>query len=177
MQLIPYLLIAPLAAAFLIPVLGKKMKNSPDILALIASLALTVLSYILAGSVITHKVFVYKAKSKGDVVKGEIMAADASIAKILLKKQGIEPISIKAKNQAGSSAGGRVNAQDITKVNNTLPVVVRRYLYPSVNGKVTVEVNAIGCLSVLYRAYCAQSRCCTCARKYQAGAVVSWAIV
>ena len=35
MRLIPYLLVVPLAAAFLIPVLGKKMKNSPDILALI----------------------------------------------------------------------------------------------------------------------------------------------
>ena len=67
-----------------------------------------------------NKVFVYKAKSKGDVVKGEIMAADASIAKILLKKQGIEPISIKAKNQAGSSAGGRVNAQDISLLSRQL---------------------------------------------------------
>lgn len=67
-----------------------------------------------------NKVFVYKAKSKGEVVKGEIMAADASIAKILLKKQGIEPISIKAKNQAGSSAGGRVNAQDISLLSRQL---------------------------------------------------------
>ena len=60
MRLIPYLLVVPLAAAFLIPVLGKKMKNSPDILALIASFALVVLSYILAGAVISHKILVYK---------------------------------------------------------------------------------------------------------------------
>ena len=67
-----------------------------------------------------NKVFVYKTKSKGEVVKGEIMAADASIAKILLKKQGIEPISIKAKSQTASSAGGSVNAQDIALLSRQL---------------------------------------------------------
>ncbi|MDO8525233.1 MAG: proton-conducting transporter membrane subunit [Candidatus Omnitrophota bacterium] len=61
MQLIPYLLLIPLAAAFLIPVVGKKMKNSSEALALIASFALAIFSYMLAGAVITHKVLVYKA--------------------------------------------------------------------------------------------------------------------
>lgn len=67
------------------------------------------------------KVFSYKAKSKtGNIVTGEIMAADASFAKILLKKQGIEPISIKAKGGSSSESGGGVNAKDIALLSRQL---------------------------------------------------------
>ena len=82
MRLIPYLLVVPLAAAFLIPVLGKKMKNSPDILALFASFALAVLSYILAGAVISHKVLVYKVGNWMPPF-GIILVADSLSAFIL----------------------------------------------------------------------------------------------
>ena len=60
MQIIPYLLVVPLASAFLIPVTGKRMKGSPAILAAAASFLLAVLSYIIAAAVITHKILVYK---------------------------------------------------------------------------------------------------------------------
>ena len=60
MHLIPYLLILPLAAAFFIPVAGKKVKNSPEILALIASVSCALLSYLVAAAVCAHKIIVYK---------------------------------------------------------------------------------------------------------------------
>ena len=60
MRLIPYLLVIPLAAAFLIPAAEKKSKNSPEILALIASISLAFVSYIVAAFVVTHKIAVYK---------------------------------------------------------------------------------------------------------------------
>ena len=60
MQLIPYLLAVPLAAAFLILVVEKKMKNSSDALALVASFSLVVLSYIIAAAVMTNKILVCK---------------------------------------------------------------------------------------------------------------------
>ena len=60
MQLIPYILIVPLAAAFLILLVGKRVRWSSDILAVAATLTLAVLSFGIAGEVIKHKIWVYK---------------------------------------------------------------------------------------------------------------------
>ncbi len=60
MQLIPYLLIVPLASAFIILLVGKRNEKLADLLAVTASLALAVISYYIAGAVVTHKVLVYK---------------------------------------------------------------------------------------------------------------------
>lgn len=59
-----------------------------------------------------NKIFLYEAKSKGNTVNGEIIAPNASMAKTLLRKQGIEVINIKAKGTSGSS-GGSITAADI----------------------------------------------------------------
>ncbi len=83
MQLIPYLLTVPLAAAFLIPVVDKKMNNSSDILALIASFSLAVLSYILAFAVIVNKVLVYKVGNWAPPA-GISLAVDSLAAFILV---------------------------------------------------------------------------------------------
>ncbi|MDD5135822.1 MAG: proton-conducting transporter membrane subunit [Candidatus Omnitrophica bacterium] len=60
MQLVPYLIIVPLVAAFLIPIAGKRMKDIPPVLAACASFTLAILSCLIAAAVITCKVAVYK---------------------------------------------------------------------------------------------------------------------
>ncbi len=59
-----------------------------------------------------NKVFVYQTKSKGTTVKSEVIAPNISMAKTILRKQGIEVISIKAKGKQTSSGGG-LKDQDI----------------------------------------------------------------
>lgn len=59
-----------------------------------------------------NKIFVYQAKSRNGVTKGEIVAPNPAMAKVLLKKQGIEVLSIKAKS-GNSGAGGAVTALDV----------------------------------------------------------------
>ena len=59
-----------------------------------------------------NKIFVYEYKARQGLVKGEIIAPNASMAKTLLRKQGIVPITIKAKGGA-SKSGGRITAEDI----------------------------------------------------------------
>ncbi len=61
MKLIPYLLALPLATAFIIPIMGKRVKKPLDILTIAASLATAILAYIIAGSVITHKALAYRS--------------------------------------------------------------------------------------------------------------------
>jgi len=60
-----------------------------------------------------NKIFVYQAKSKGNVIKGEIIAPNLAMAKTLLRKQGIDATSIKAKGKQASS-GGKINDADIS---------------------------------------------------------------
>ena len=62
-----------------------------------------------------NKIFVYQSKSKlkGNVIKGEIVAPNLAMAKTMLRKQGIDVISIKAKSGQSSSSGGKINAADI----------------------------------------------------------------
>ena len=63
-----------------------------------------------------NKVFIYEYKSgvSNTVVQGEIIAPNISMAKTLLRKQGIDVLHIKAKNSSSSSSGGKVNAADIS---------------------------------------------------------------
>ena len=58
------------------------------------------------------KIFVYQAKFKDKVTRGEIVAPNIAMAKTMLRKQGIEVTSIKSKGKE-SSSGGKVNDQDI----------------------------------------------------------------
>lgn len=59
-----------------------------------------------------NKIFIYEAKSKGKVIQAEIIAPNISMAKTLLRKQGVEILSIKSKGTTGSS-GGSITAADI----------------------------------------------------------------
>jgi len=60
MQLILYLIVVPLAAAFLIPAIGKRVKGSPAVAAICGAFFTAVFSYIIAGSVVTQKILVCK---------------------------------------------------------------------------------------------------------------------
>ncbi|MFA6078564.1 MAG: proton-conducting transporter membrane subunit [Candidatus Omnitrophota bacterium] len=60
MQLVPYVVVIPLTAAFLIPLVGKKIKLAGEILSGAATFLLLAVSFLIASSVITHKVLVYK---------------------------------------------------------------------------------------------------------------------
>lgn len=59
-----------------------------------------------------NQVFSYQAKSKGNTVQGEIVAPNSTMAKMMLKKQGIEVTSLSLKGKANNS-GGKINDQDI----------------------------------------------------------------
>lgn len=60
-----------------------------------------------------NQAFTYKANSKDGAVNGEIVAKDISLAKTLLRKQGVEVVSIKPKRSKSNFSGGKVNAADI----------------------------------------------------------------
>ena len=60
-----------------------------------------------------NQVFTYEANSKDGIVHGEIVAKDISLAKTLLRKQGVEVVSIKPKRAKSNFSGGKVNAADI----------------------------------------------------------------
>ncbi len=60
MSLVPYVEIIPLTAAFLIPLVGKKIKVAGEILSGAATFSLLAVSLLIASSVITHKVLIYK---------------------------------------------------------------------------------------------------------------------
>lgn len=60
-----------------------------------------------------NQVFTYEANSKDGTVHGEIVAKDMSLAKTLLRKQGIEVVSIKPKRSKSNFIGGKVNAADV----------------------------------------------------------------
>lgn len=59
-----------------------------------------------------NKIFVYEANSQKGVITGEIIAKNFSMAKTLLRKQGIDVISLKQKSKT-NVASGKINAQDI----------------------------------------------------------------
>lgn len=60
-----------------------------------------------------NKIFIYEGKSKGNTIKGEIIAPNPSMAKTLLRKQGIDVVNIKAKSTSNTS-GGKITAADIS---------------------------------------------------------------
>jgi len=60
MMMLPFFVIIPLGTAFLISLLGKKIKNFPDTLANLGTLSLLVLSLYSVKLVSAHKVIVYK---------------------------------------------------------------------------------------------------------------------
>jgi multicomponent Na+:H+ antiporter subunit D len=60
MKILPLFVIIPLASAFLISLLGKKIKNSGDVLANLSTLVLLGLSLHSIGLVAAHKTIVYK---------------------------------------------------------------------------------------------------------------------
>lgn len=59
-----------------------------------------------------NKIFVYEANSQKGVITGEIIAKNFSMAKTLLRKQGLDVISLKQKSKT-NVASGKINAQDI----------------------------------------------------------------
>lgn len=61
MNLIPFFIIIPLAAAFFIPLLGKRVKRSGDIISVAATLALSVFSIFMASLITTQKILIYDA--------------------------------------------------------------------------------------------------------------------
>ncbi|MBU4346598.1 MAG: NADH/ubiquinone/plastoquinone (complex I) [Candidatus Omnitrophica bacterium] len=58
--MLPFFVVIPLACAFLISLLGKRIKNLSDILANLGTLALLILSLYSIGLVNNHKILVYK---------------------------------------------------------------------------------------------------------------------
>jgi type IV pilus assembly protein PilC len=59
-----------------------------------------------------NKIFIYQAKNKDTIIKGEIVAPNISMAKTLARKQGLNIISIKPKG-VSTISGGKVNASDV----------------------------------------------------------------
>lgn len=60
MSILPFFAIVPLGSAFLISLLGKKIKNFGDLMANLSTLALLILSWQTVGLVSAHKTLVYK---------------------------------------------------------------------------------------------------------------------
>ncbi|MBU0709528.1 MAG: hypothetical protein KJ793_02320, partial [Candidatus Omnitrophica bacterium] len=60
MNILPFFVIVPLAAAFLISLLGKKIKAIPDILGSLGALILLLLSLYSVKLVNIHETLVYK---------------------------------------------------------------------------------------------------------------------
>jgi multicomponent Na+:H+ antiporter subunit D len=60
MNILPFFVIIPLGTAFLISLVGKRIKNSADLLANLGTLCLLGFSLYSISKVITHKVLVYK---------------------------------------------------------------------------------------------------------------------
>jgi multicomponent Na+:H+ antiporter subunit D len=62
-MILPFFVIIPLGAAFLISLLGKKLKNFADLLANLATFSLLVFSLYSISQVFAHKILVYKVGS------------------------------------------------------------------------------------------------------------------
>lgn len=60
MQIIPFLVSIPLASAFLIPLVGKRIKAAPGLLTCIASFAVTCIAFAAAGMLAANKILLYK---------------------------------------------------------------------------------------------------------------------
>jgi len=75
MNLIPFFVIIPLAAAFFIPLVGKRIKRSGDIVSVLATISLSVLSIFMASLIAVQKVLVYNV-IRGAVPIGISMVVD-----------------------------------------------------------------------------------------------------
>ncbi|MCX5665581.1 MAG: proton-conducting transporter membrane subunit [Candidatus Omnitrophica bacterium] len=60
MNLIPFLIVIPLAAAFFIPLVGKRIKISGDIISIAATISLSGISIFLASLIATQKVLMFE---------------------------------------------------------------------------------------------------------------------
>ena len=75
MNLIPFFIIIPLAAAFFIPLAGRRIKRAGDIASLAATISLSVLSIFMASILTTQKILTYNT-AQGTASIGISMVVD-----------------------------------------------------------------------------------------------------
>ena len=75
MNLIPFFVVIPLAAAFFIPLVGKRVKRAGDIVSVSATISLSVLSIFMASLIAVQKILIYDA-SRGAAPLGISMVVD-----------------------------------------------------------------------------------------------------